>query len=127
MSAWFSADPTHPQGPLFLVSHEEQGSSGASCGGSWGSRACTLGGPTSSLLLPTSSSHPFLISSVIVLCTLGCCAGIRGANEGAKAKATPLTIQGGLEEGWQRGKIPGSCLLRALIHPDHPSFACPQD
>lgn len=74
-----------------------------------------------------ASSHPFLISSVIVLCTLGCCAGIRGANEGAKAKATPLTIQGGLEEGWQRGKIPGSCLLRALIHPDYPSFACPQD
>lgn len=38
----------------------------------------------------------------------------RGANEGGKAKATPLTTLGGLEEGWQRGKIPGSCLCRAL-------------
>lgn len=50
----------------------------------------------------SASSHPFPTSSVIVLCALGCCVGIRGANEGAKAKATPLTIQGGLEEGWQR-------------------------
>lgn len=62
-----------------------------------------------------------------MLCALGCCAAIRGANEGAKAKATPLTIQGGLEEGWQRGKVPGSCYSGPSSILDYPPFAHPQD
>lgn len=73
-----------------------------------------------------TSSHPFPTSSHCALCSW-LLYWIRGANEGAKAKATPLTIQGELEEGWQRGKVPGSCLLRALLHPRLPSFCPPPE
>lgn len=69
----------------------------------------------SSCPFPTSFSH-------CALCSWRLC-WIRGANEGVRAKATPLTIQGGLEEGWQRSKIPESHLLGAL-YPELPSF-CP--
>lgn len=99
------------------------------------SRGRTLQGPTSFLLLPSFQAHlgcglagyvPVVIPSppvpVTVLGALGCWAGVRGAREGVRAKATPSPSR----EGWREGGREARSLEAAYSGPlPRTTLLCP--